>query len=134
MTRELPSLMEQSIRLMVLGELGELPFATRKVLQHAIKKTAKNTAMTLNLALNYGSRAEIVRAARRLVEDGVKPEDVTEEALAARLYTAGQPDPDLIVRTSGELRLSNYLMFQAAYSEFYFTDTLWPDFSSYNFV
>jgi len=129
MTRELPSLMEQSIRLMVLGELGELPFATRKVLQHAIKKTAKNTAMTLNLALNYGSRAEIVRAARRLVEDGLRPEEVTEEALAARLYTAGQPDPDLIVRTSGELRLSNYLMFQAAYSEFYFTDTLWPDFS-----
>ncbi len=129
MTRELPSLMEQSIRLLVLGELDDLPFATRKVLEHAIKKTAQNTAMTLNLALNYGSRAEIVRAARRLVEDGLAPDQVTEAALAARLYTAGQPDPDLIIRTSGELRLSNYLMFQAAYSELSFTDTLWPDFS-----
>ncbi|EPR35778.1 Undecaprenyl pyrophosphate synthase [Alkalidesulfovibrio alkalitolerans DSM 16529] len=129
MTRELPSLMEQSIRLVILGEIADLPFATRKVLEHAVKKTARNTAMTLNLALNYGSRAEIVRAVRRIVEDGLPASVVSEEAIAERLYTVGQPDPDLVIRTSGELRLSNYLLFQCAYSEFLFTETLWPDFS-----
>ncbi len=126
--KELPSLMEQNIRMHVFGELAEMPLAVRKVLQHAMKKTAGFDAMHLNLALNYSGRAELVRACRELVREGLDPADVTEEALSSRLYSAGQPDPDLIIRTSGELRISNFLLFQAAYSEFYFTETLWPDF------
>ena len=86
--------------------------------------------MTLNLALNYSGREEILRACRGLAEKGLRGADITEERFAQELYTAGQPDPDLIIRTSGELRLSNYLLFQAAYAEFYFTETLWPDFDA----
>ncbi|QJT11281.1 isoprenyl transferase [Oceanidesulfovibrio marinus] len=126
--RELGKLVEKSVQLRVLGELEELPFATRQALRLAINKTRGGQSMILNLALNYSGRDEILRACRRLMTDGVSPEEITEEAFSQRLYTAGQPDPDLIIRTSGELRLSNYLLFQAAYSEFYFTDKLWPDF------
>ena len=85
--------------------------------------------MTLNLALNYSGREEILRAFRRLAAQHVGPDEITEERLAAELYTAGQPDPDLIIRTSGEMRLSGYLLWQSAYSEFAFPETLWPDFS-----
>ena len=85
--------------------------------------------MILNLALNYSGREEIIRAARALAAKGIAPQDITEETFAAELWTAGQPDPDLVIRTSGELRLSNYLLFQSAYSEFYFTDIYWPDFT-----
>lgn len=129
LTKELPSLLRQSIRLNVLGELEDLSVAARTTVRRTMDATASGSAMTLNLALNYGGRDEIVRAARRLVEDGLAPDAVTEETLRERLYTAGQPDPDFIIRTSGELRISNYLLFQSAYSEFYFTDTLWPDFT-----
>lgn len=129
LTKELPSLLRQSIRLNVLGELEDLSAAARTTVRRTLDATASCSAMTLNLALNYGGRDEIVRAARRLVEDGLAPAAVTEETLRERLYTAGQPDPDFIIRTSGELRISNYLLFQSAYSEFYFTDTLWPDFT-----
>mgnify|MGYP000594335080 CR=1 FL=1 len=104
--------------------------AARTALRHAIKRTAPGPHMTLNLALNYGSRAELVRAMRSFLREGVQPEDVTEESLAQRLYTAGQPDPDLLIRTSGEQRLSNYLLYQCAYSELYFTPTPWPDFDA----
>ena len=126
--QELPSLLEQSIRLNVLGDIGELPLATRQVLRHAMDKTAGCSAMNLNLALNYSGRHEILRACQALLRKQVKAEDLTEEMFADQLYTAGMPDPDLILRTSGELRLSNYLLFQSAYSEFYFTDVAWPDF------
>ncbi len=126
---ELPTLMEQNIRLRVLGDLAGLPIASRTALQHAINKTAANTSMTLNLALNYSGRGEIVRAVRALVSEGITPNDITEERLAQHLYSAGQPDPDLMIRTSGELRLSNFLLYQHAYSEFHFTSTYWPDFS-----
>ena len=129
LTRELDTLLKQSIRFAVLGEIAELPLATRKVLGHVIAKTAGCTAMTLNLALNYSGRDEILRACRRVIAKGATPEAVTEEAIAAELYTAGQPDPDLIIRTSGEMRLSGYLLWQSAYSEFAFPETLWPDFS-----
>lgn len=129
LTKELPSLLRQSIRLNVLGELEDLSAAARTTVRRTMDATASCSAMTLNLALNYGGRDEIVRAARRLVEDGLAPDAVTEETFRERLYTAGQPDPDFIIRTSGELRISNYLLFQSAYSEFYFTDTLWPDFT-----
>ncbi len=129
LTEEVPNMLRQSIRLNVLGEVDDLPLAARTALRHAIKRTAGGTAMTANLALNYGGRDEILRAARALVSDGVQPRDVTEEAFRARLYTKEQPDPDLVIRTSGELRISNYLLFQCAYSEFYFSDVLWPDFT-----
>lgn len=129
LTRELDTLLEQSIRFKVLGEMDELPLATRTVLGRVIAKTADCSAMTLNLALNYSGREEILRACRRMAAKGLPPEAVTEEALSAELYTAGQPDPDLIIRTSGEMRLSGYLLWQSAYSEFAFPETLWPDFS-----
>ncbi len=125
---ELQNLLDQDIRLKVLGEMDGLPFLVRQALSHVMSKTAKCATMTLNLALNYSGREEILRAARALAAKGLTGEGISEEAFAGELYTAGQPDPDLIIRTSGELRLSNYLLFQAAYAEFYFTDTLWPDF------
>ncbi len=127
--KELPTLMEQDIRLTVLGELSAVPFAARQALKLALKKTARNTSMLLNLAINYSGREEILRACRRLLAEGLPPEELTEERFRRHLYTGEQPDPDLIIRTSGELRLSNYLLFQAAYAEFYFTETLWPDFT-----
>jgi undecaprenyl diphosphate synthase len=128
-TRELPELENMGVRLQVLGEFGELPFAARKALGLAASRTARCDKMILNLALNYSGREELARAARLYMEAGGAPATMTPEALAAHLYTAGQPDPDLIIRTSGELRLSNFLLFQSAYSELYFTPTLWPDFT-----
>ncbi len=106
-----------------------MPMAVRQVLKHVMRQTKSCTDMTLNLALNYSGRDEILRAAQALATKGVAAKNITEEAFAAELWTAGQPDPDLIIRTSGELRLSNYLLFQCAYSEFYFTDIYWPDFT-----
>lgn len=128
--QEVPRMEEESIALKVLGDLDGLPLAQRTALHHAIRRTAAGREMTLNLALNYGGRAEIVRAARAFLREGARPEDVTEESLASRLYTAGQPDPDLLIRTSGEQRLSNYLLYQCAYSELYFTPVPWPDFDA----
>jgi undecaprenyl diphosphate synthase len=129
LSREEASLKKQSIRLRVLGELDAMPLGVRQVLKHVMRQTAHCEAMTLNLALNYSGRDEIVRAARALAAKGTPPEQITEESFAAELWTAGQPDPDLIIRTSGEMRLSNYLLFQCAYAEFYFTDVYWPDFT-----
>lgn len=123
---ETPRLEEQGIALHVLGDLDALPAPQRAALRHAMKRTAKGSAMRLNLAINYGSRQELLQAARKLA--GLEPGQITEERLAAELYTSGQPDPDLLIRTSGELRLSNFLLYQCAYAELYFTDTLWPDF------
>ena len=129
LTREEKSLREQGIRLKVLGEIDDMPLGVRQVLKHVMRQTRECTDMTLNLALNYSGRDEILRAARALADKGLTGDAITEEAFAAELWTAGQPDPDLIIRTSGELRLSNYLLFQCAYAEFYFTDVYWPDFS-----
>jgi undecaprenyl diphosphate synthase len=128
-SRELPDLEKRGVRMHILGELAELPFSARKILAHAIKRTARNDRMILNLALNYSGREEIVRACRLFMESGRPVAECTPKAFADYLYTATQPDPDLLIRTSGEERLSNFLLFQAAYSELYFTDTLWPDFS-----
>jgi undecaprenyl diphosphate synthase len=130
LSKELATLLKQDIRLRLLGEMRELPLAARKVLGHAMAKTAGCASMTLNLALNYSGREEILRACRQLVTQHVRPEDITEERLAAELYTVGQPDPDLIIRTSGEKRLSGYLLWQSTYSEFAFPETLWPDFTA----
>ena len=127
-TKELPDLEKRGVRLAILGEMADLPFMARKTLAHACSRTARNSKMVLNLALNYSGREEIARACRLFMESGGKPADLTLDRLADFLYTAGQPDPDLVIRTSGEVRVSNFLLFQTAYSEFYFCDRLWPDF------
>lgn len=126
--RELKTLVDEDIRLNVLGELEDLPLLTRQVVKHVMKKTAHCSSMVLNLALNYSGRFDLVQACRALIRDGVKPEDVDEDAIRERLYSAGQPDPDLVIRTSGEKRISGFLIYEAAYAELYFTETLWPDF------
>lgn len=126
---ELPSMERNGISLRVFGDLDGLPLAARTALRHAISRTSRCSDMSVNLALNYSGREEILRAARTLIRRGVRPEDVTEDAFRECLYSAGQPDPDLLIRTSGELRTSNYLPFQSAYSELYFTTTYWPDFT-----
>ena len=126
---ELPNMVRQSISLNVYGDIDELPLTARTTLQHAMKQTKACSGMTVNLALSYSGREEIMRAVRTLVQDGFMADAITEEALRARLFSGDQPDPDLIIRTSGEQRLSNFLTFQSAYSELFFTDALWPDFT-----
>lgn len=123
------SLLEKNgIRLNVIGDLENMPIPQKKALQWAMNYTAHCGEMQLNLAINYGGRAEIVHAFKNMLKEGLSPWEVNEDSVAAHLYTAGQPDPDLLIRTSGEQRLSNYLLYQCAYSEFYFTPVLWPDF------
>jgi undecaprenyl diphosphate synthase len=129
-TREADTLLTRDIRLSVFGELSGLPLAPRQALSHVIKKTSGCRSMRLNLALNYSGREEILRACRALAAKGLPAAEITAERFAQELYTAGQPDPDLLIRTSGELRLSNYLLWQSAYSEFSFPEVLWPDFSA----
>ncbi len=132
--KELPQLQKQGIRLMAVGELDRLPKAVHNILQDIIRKTEKNDRMVLNLALSYGSRNELTRALRSLGSEiaagTLHVEDLTEDAIDNALDTASIPDPDLMIRTSGEMRISNFLLWQLAYSELYFTDALWPDFSS----
>jgi undecaprenyl diphosphate synthase len=125
---ELNTLLRNEIRFRVLGRMEELAPDIQDELNTAIERTSKNTGMIFNIALNYGGRAEIVDAARRAIEAGIRPAELTEERFSKFLYTAGQPDPDLLIRTSGEMRVSNYLLWQIAYAEIYVTDTLWPDF------
>ena len=138
MGREIDGLDEEGVRIELLGHIDDLPLATRTIFKQAAKRTAGNGGMTLAIAVNYGSRAEIVDAAKALaaeVQSGkIAVDDIDEEALSAHLYTADMPDPDLLIRTSGELRLSNYLLWQLAYSEFYITDVLWPDFDRYELL
>src|SRR5688500_8550755 len=125
---ELNTLLKNDIRFRVIGRMEELAADIQDELRVAIDRTSKNAGMLFNIALNYGGRAEIVDAARRAIEAGVRPQDLDEERFARFLYTAGQPDPDLLIRTSGEMRVSNYLLWQIAYAEIYVTRTLWADF------
>ena len=125
---ELNTLLRNQIRFKVIGRSDQLAGDIQDELNNAIERTAGNGGMLFNIALNYGGRAEIVDAARRAIAAGLRPEELTEERFAQFLYTAGQPDPDLMIRTSGEMRVSNYLLWQIAYAEIYVTDTLWPDF------
>ena len=125
---ELNTLLKNDIRFQAIGRLEDLAPDVRRELHDAEAKTARSGGMLFNIALNYGGRAEIVEATRKLIAAGVRPEDVDEQAFANRLYTAGQPDPDLLIRTSGEMRVSNFLLWQIAYAEIWVTDTLWPDF------
>jgi undecaprenyl diphosphate synthase len=125
---ELSTLLRNNIRFRVIGRAGDLAPDIRRELAAAEEKTAANTGMLFNIALNYGGRAEIVEAAKRLLESGVRAEELDEQRFAGFLYTAGQPDPDLLIRTSGEMRVSNFLLWQIAYAEIWVTETLWPDF------
>jgi undecaprenyl diphosphate synthase len=125
---ELNTLLRNSIRFQVIGRREELAPDVRGELAMAEEKTSGNTGMRFNIALNYGGRAEIVEAAKRLLAAGVSPDDLDEQRFSGFLYTAGQPDPDLLIRTSGEMRVSNFLLWQIAYAEIWVTDTLWPDF------
>jgi undecaprenyl diphosphate synthase len=129
--KEIAELNKQNIRLGVIGRIQELPEPVQRDLQNALEKTSQNTGLRLTLALNYGARAELVDAVRRLVADSQNDGNVTfdEATLGDYLYTRGLPDPDLLIRTSGELRLSNFLLWQAAYAEIWVTETLWPDFT-----
>lgn len=130
MTRRLRSrLNKHGIRIRVIGDMTKLPGFLKKSLVKAIEETKDNTKMTVNIALNYGARDELVRATKKLLKKGVKSDDLTQEMITQELDTANQPDPDFIIRTSGEHRLSNFLLWQAAYSELYFAPVYWPDFS-----
>jgi undecaprenyl diphosphate synthase len=128
--KELSRLEKRGVRLLIIGEISALPAYARKALDLACKRTAGNKDMILNLALNYSGREEIARACRLYMQSGLPAADFDARALAGGLYTAGRPDPDLVIRTSGEKRLSNFLLFQTAYSELYFCDALWPDFAA----
>lgn len=130
--RETPRLHKNNVQMQGIGDLNRLPFIVRWELNRSVKRLSSNSGLVLNLALSYGGRQEMTRAVRRIAEDvranRLDPEAVTEERIAQYLDTANLPDPDLIIRTSGELRLSNFLLWQSAYSELYFTPVLWPDF------
>jgi undecaprenyl diphosphate synthase len=126
--RELNELDKEGVQLRHLGRLEQLSPALQKKVLHAMELTRNNNRLILNIAWNYGGRDEIIQAIQHMMKDGVAPDKVTDELVSQYLYTAGVPDPDLIIRTSGELRISNFLIWQAAYSEWYVTPTYWPDF------
>ena len=119
---------KRNIKVRHLGRLEGLPEELQDAITHSVNLTKDNTRLTLNMAINYGGRPEIVDAARRLVSNGISPEDITEETFGNYLYTADIPDVDLLIRTGDETRLSNFLLWQTAYSEYHFTKVLWPDF------
>ena len=125
---ELSTLLKNDIRFKVVGRMEELAPDIQAELRNAEEKTVQNRGMLFNIALNYGGRAEIVEAAKKVITDGVAADALDEARFASYLYTAGQPDPDLLIRTSGEMRVSNFLLWQIAYAEIWVTDTLWPDF------
>jgi len=118
----------RGIKFFVLGNFQAFPLRVKKAIGVMLKIVLKHERMKFNVALNYGSRDELIMAIRKIIKDGVKPSRVNEKLVSKYLYTRGQPDPDLIIRTGGEVRLSNFLLWQLSYSELYFTDTLWPDF------
>lgn len=134
---ELNELLENNVKLITTGDIEALSPARRDILKDAIKRTANNTGLTLNLALNYSGRYEIMQAVKHIAEDvesrKLKPSDLDENSFVGYLQTNGLPDPDLLIRTSGELRISNFLLWQMAYTEIYVTDVLWPDFAEEDF-
>ena len=136
--REISELHEKGVRIRVLGDMSRVPQKARAALMRAEDITHDNSGLKLNLAINYGARAELVRAAKALAEDvsngGMAPDAIDEAAVSSRLYTSGQPDVDLLIRTGGEMRLSNFLLYQSAYAELLFTDTLFPDFNKAHYL
>ena len=127
--RELKSLHKNGVRIRHLGHCTGVNKRLVQKISEAVELTNSNSKMVLNVAFNYGGRDEMVRAVQRMITDGLVAEEITEESISNYLYTSGQPDPDLIIRTSGEYRISNFLVWQSAYSEWYFTPALWPDFN-----
>jgi undecaprenyl diphosphate synthase len=130
MQREIDEMHRRGVRILVSGRREELSPRMRDRIEEAMERTRHNTSGILNVCLNYGGRAEIVDAVKKLISDGVAPRDVEEEAISARMYQPVLADPDLIIRTAGERRVSNFLIWQGAYAEMYVTDTLWPDFGA----
>jgi undecaprenyl diphosphate synthase len=128
--RELPDLAEQGVRVRFIGRRDRAPASLRARMEALEDRTELNTRLNLWIAFDYGGRAELVEAARRLVESGVEAREIDENVIAANLYAPELPDPDLLIRTSGELRISNFLLWQLAYAELVFVDTLWPDFGA----
>lgn len=126
---KLEQLMAEDCKINFLGDISKFPAKTREACDFALEKTKDNKSLTINIALNYGGRDEIVRAFKEIMEKGYGKNDITEELISENLYTAGQSDPDLLIRPGGEIRLSNFLIYQLAYTELYFTDVLWPDFT-----
>ncbi len=126
--QETQPLHAQDVRIRHIGRLDRLPDGLQDSIRESMELTKDNNGITLNLAYDYGGRAEIIDAVRAMVADGLRPDDITEDVLQRHLYTAGMPDPDLIIRTAGEMRISNFLIWQAAYAEYYATDVHWPDF------
>ncbi len=130
---ELANMLKNDVQLRSIGQLENLPVEVRQVLEQSITETADNKGLILNLALSYGGRIEIISVAGQLAElclkGELKPEEIDEKIFSSKLYTAGLPDPDLLIRTGGEARLSNFLLWQASYAEIYFTETAWPDFT-----
>ncbi len=136
--RELAELLENNVRLIATGDIERLPDERREILLDAIKRTTANTGLVLNLALNYSGRNEIILAVRKIAGEvaagRLQPDQIDEALFAAYLQTMGLPEPDLLIRTSGEMRISNFLLWQTAYTELYVTDILWPDFSQDDFL
>ena len=130
---KIDQLMEEDCKLNFLGDLSAIPDQTRKAVELALDKTTNNKSLFINIALNYGGRDEIVHAVKNIINDGLKAENIDEEMISNYLYTKDIPDPDLLIRPGGELRISNFLIYQIAYSELYFSDTLWPDFKEDEF-
>jgi undecaprenyl diphosphate synthase len=130
--KELPTMMKNNVKLLTIGDISRLPLGARKRLEDVKKKTLKNTGLKLVLALNYGSKAEIISAVRKIASQvkkgGISIKSITDRTVSRNLYTKDMPDPDLLIRTSGEMRISNFLLWQIAYAEIYITDVLWPDF------
>ena len=119
---------DEGVRIRHLGRIDRLPERLQKAIEESVDLTSQNTVINLNVAFDYGGRDEIVQAVRRIVDSNVKFEDITEETLSSGLYTAGMPDPDLIIRTAGEMRISNFMIWQASYSEYYSSPVCWPDY------
>lgn len=141
MLAEVDELHEENVRVMTIGDLSPLPVQTREAFEAAWEKTSANSGMTLVVAINYGGRAEIVHAAREFMREaadaahvGLPVPELNEQTLSSHLYTADIPDPEMLIRTSGEMRLSNFMLWQAAYSEFVCSDVLWPDFDRYDLL
>ena len=128
--KETAELHKKGVKLRHLGRLEKLPKSLQLAINRAIELTKNNSGMTLSLAFNYGGRLEIIDALSHIIADGIPPRDIDEKLFNSYLYTAGLPDVDLVIRTGGELRISNFLLWQSAYSEYYFTEVLWPDFDS----
>lgn len=126
-------LMENNVKLNILGDISKLPEFARKACIEAMEKTKDHDGLYLNMALNYGGRADVVKAVKDIVKEGIDPNDIDEKTISDHLYTKGMPDPDLMIRTGGDYRISNFLIYQLAYTELYFTKVLWPDFTKEEF-